>query len=1269
MALDGVCFLCLASLTLAALLTAQDKAYSLELSCSAGPVHFVVEPAQELMLDCNLPVVEQPAHISWEKDGVPVVSDGLLQVLPNGSLSILQAVREGRVPERRGSAEGSYTCTVSSSFRAIASRTAVIRDSTLSRFLQHPESQVVQQGGLARFQCRIDGLPTPLITWEKDQSLLPNEARFTHLPNGVLQIVNVQEEDAGAYRCVAANVARTRYSQDATLTVTEGPPSGQGDVVIIAAPKNTTVVAGKTAVMECMAQADPTPFVSWIRQDGKPIATDAVVLSTNLLIADTQSYHAGVYVCRANKPKTRQFVNAAAALRVLAPPVITQLPETISRTRASTGRFVCKASGEPAPAITWMKNGQPIHSNGRVKIQSSGSLVINQIGVEDSGYYQCIAENNLGTACAIARLSVIVREGLPSNPHSVSASTLSSTTVLVTWERPEHNSERIIGFSLHYQRAAGGTDNVENQFAVNNDTTEFQVKDLEPNTNYTFYVVAYSPLGASRTSNSVTVHTSEDVPSAPPQLSLLSTTPTDIRVMWFPLSAELSQGKVTKYRIDYCTVEEVDQIYSIEVAGNETQVPLHSLHPNKTYKVRIAAGTSAGFGDPSEWTQHRTPNRNNQTMDLFAPLELKVRAKVDSLHVMWQPPSNHAQISGYKLYYREAELENLANEDLPDSPRKGTWASSPIRLKKKVKQYEITGLAPDRLYEVKVMAFSKHEDGYAAVWKGRTERAPLTMGEPPVQTVPPLPPSSVQAASNSSTSIWLRWEKPSFSTVKIVNYTVRCNPWGVKNASLVSYYISSEEQILLTGLKPYTKYELAVQSNTVGVDGPFSKVVKQSTLPDRPSTPPSELQLSPLGPHSVLVRWQPPLEPNGLIVEYMVLYNSNSTQPDSMWSSLSREGNIFSAEVNGLESGTRYFFKMGAKTVMGAGPYSQVKEAHALPEKHSKPDILDVHSVTGIIVGVCLGLLCILLCMWVSFRTSKQREIPQGSDLNSSTSPHSLYRKGRSAPATQLECHDCHELETLMSPWPEDTSQPLTEITELTEEQSLMGTSLAEDSLHIELRPAWNGSVSRNWTNNITSYRDTITEGSPAVTNGAMGPPSEPATERLLQTLAPESSKSEVKNKATPLVGTHQMEALVIVHSELSESDRNGAGPAQSTQGHDGKAVEEEESDILLTNQNTADSNEAGREGGSPVLLNHNGKKPGKPESGDAHGLPNGFHSAEEHNRSLQNGDTDSLQHDNRNCQPAKCQPFPRGPQEHPQQFVSSGIINSTSTTDNHLCP
>lgn len=55
----------------------------------------------------------------------------------------------------------------------------------------------------------------------------------------------------------------------------------------------------------------------WDALDGKPISTDVVVLATNLVIPDTRSHHAGVYVCRANKPKTRDFVSSPAELRVL----------------------------------------------------------------------------------------------------------------------------------------------------------------------------------------------------------------------------------------------------------------------------------------------------------------------------------------------------------------------------------------------------------------------------------------------------------------------------------------------------------------------------------------------------------------------------------------------------------------------------------------------------------------------------------------------------------------------------------------------------------------------------------------------------------------------------------------------------------------------------------------------------------------------------------------------------------------------------------------
>uniref|UniRef100_A0A3Q3LVI0 Fibronectin type-III domain-containing protein n=1 Tax=Labrus bergylta TaxID=56723 RepID=A0A3Q3LVI0_9LABR len=442
-----------------------------------------------------------------------------------------------------------------------------------------------------------------------------------------------------------------------------------------------------------------------------------------------------------------------------------------------------------------------------------------------------------------------------------------------------------------------------------------------------------------------------------------STSPTDIRLMWHPLSSQHSRGAVTRYRIEYSTLDQVDSVFSVEVGGNETQFTLRELQPNQVYRLRIAAGTVVGFGVPSEWAQHQTLALYNHMV--FAPTELKVRARVNTLNVTWHPSPNHTLVSGYKLSCREMEAEDSTNGER-------TTQTHTIRLRKKARYHLLTGLVPDRQYEVKVWAFNKQIEGAAAVWKeGQTRlqdvRFISSMSLP--MRPPPLPPSSIRATANSSTSIWLCWEKPRFSNVRIINYTVRCSPAGTTNASLVSYHTSSAQEILLGALKPFTRYELAVQSNGVGVVGPFSGTVEESTLPDRPSTPPEELQLSALDSSSVLVSWRPPLEPNGIIVSYKILYSGNLSQPEHMWENLFQDGKITSVEVEGLSSDTRYFFKLGASTEVGAGPYSPVKDVHMPHQQYE----LDIHAVTGIIVGVCLGLICILLCMCFSFRNGKSR--------------------------------------------------------------------------------------------------------------------------------------------------------------------------------------------------------------------------------------------------------------------------------------------------------
>ncbi len=70
---------------------------------------------------------------------------------------------------------------------------------------------------------------------------------------------------------------------------------------------------------------------------------------------------------------------------------------------------------------------------------------------------------------------------------------------------------------------------------------------------------------------------------------------------------------------------------------------------------------------------------------IFAPTELKVRAKVNTLNVTWHSSPNHTLVSGYKLSCREVEADKSAN-------RERTTQTHTIRLRKKARYHLLTGL-------------------------------------------------------------------------------------------------------------------------------------------------------------------------------------------------------------------------------------------------------------------------------------------------------------------------------------------------------------------------------------------------------------------------------------------------------------------------------------------------------------------------------------------------------------------------------------------------
>ncbi len=61
-------------------------------------------------------------------------------------------------------------------------------------------------GSSVRLKCLASGNPTPVITWRKDQSQLPN-LHQSKRPQWTLTLKNLQPQDSAKYTCHVSNAA------------------------------------------------------------------------------------------------------------------------------------------------------------------------------------------------------------------------------------------------------------------------------------------------------------------------------------------------------------------------------------------------------------------------------------------------------------------------------------------------------------------------------------------------------------------------------------------------------------------------------------------------------------------------------------------------------------------------------------------------------------------------------------------------------------------------------------------------------------------------------------------------------------------------------------------------------------------------------------------------------------------------------------------------------------------------------------------------------
>ncbi|XP_036142511.1 Down syndrome cell adhesion molecule-like protein Dscam2 isoform X18 [Monomorium pharaonis] len=290
-------------------------------------------------------------------------------------------------------------------------------------FVKEPPNRIDFSNGTgAVVECQARGNPQPDIIWVRSDGTAVGDVPGLRqvLPNGNLVFPPFRAEDyrqevhAQVYSCLARSPAGSVHSRDVNVraVVTQ---YYEAEVV------SEYVIRGNAAILKCTIPSFVAEFVSvesWVGSDGsvfKP-STDydgkyLVLPSGELHIRDVgpeDGYK--TYQCRTKHRLTGETrLSATKGRLVITEPVGFAKPKfsTVDKSRTFEIAEVqgltlqCPAQAYPVPIFKWYKfiegtsRRQPVQLNERVR-QVSGTLIIREARVEDSGKYLCIVNNSVG---------------------------------------------------------------------------------------------------------------------------------------------------------------------------------------------------------------------------------------------------------------------------------------------------------------------------------------------------------------------------------------------------------------------------------------------------------------------------------------------------------------------------------------------------------------------------------------------------------------------------------------------------------------------------------------------------------------------------------------------------------------------------------------------------------------------------------------------------------------------------------------------------------
>ncbi|XP_076739840.1 neural cell adhesion molecule L1-like protein isoform X10 [Maylandia zebra] len=878
----------------------------------------VVEEGQPFTLKCDPPNGIPPLQIYWMTINLQhIEQDQRVSVGLNGDLYFSHAVEKDSGRD--------YCCFASfPRIRTIVQKTAMsvivkTRKSDSSEnanaILERKPSLLTPPGGKSEIQlvkgedlnleCIAEGFPTPQVEWMKMGHKFPSKVRFEN--HGKLVIVPRAElEDSGKYTCKAKNpLGEVQH----TFTVTvEEPPEW------VFEPESQLSMIGSDVHIKCSASGIPQPTTTW-RVNGGPLqespARNRRVIGDTIVIHNAQVSDSAVYQCEASNRHGTILSNANIMIMNLQPMILTSEGEEYSVVERKGVTMHCKVFSSPPSTITWSKDDSPESVHGpRFTVHENGSLKIYNVERGDTGQYTCLAKNTEGSSAINAMLYVKdpTRIVVAPEDQRILIGTTAQLSCLAEYDKSFSNDFELLWEKDDMEIALNYTEN--SRYFVENGV--FHIMNVSHSDQGVYTCVAKTPADQDVASALLMVL---DVPDAPENLVLSDRKGRNVTLKWVP--GDDHNSSTTEFIIEYeeSHWEPSNWKELLRVPGNRNSAEL-KLNGNVDYCFRVSAVNAVGTGRPSEATERyktppEAPDRNPENIRIEGHLP-------HEMDIKWEPllPIEHNGPGlEYKVSYRRQDVE----ED---------WKENTVKRHSFVVKNTPTFVP----YEIKIQA--KNRQGFGPEPKLVTgysgEDSFFWICPQEVTSVPSAAPDDVAVEVMNSSVVKVSWTRVHKDKLHGHLGGYRISWWRLRSLVDSKKSPGDKHTLAVPGdknhatvpiLTPFSEYSLIVMTFNGRGNGPGSHPVNFKT-PEGVPEKNHDFRVTDVQRHTVSLAWEPPLEPNGILIGYLLKYHLiNDTEEVGPLQTVDiSKPETTTWILRDLEPLSKYKFYLCSCTTVGCGP-------------------------------------------------------------------------------------------------------------------------------------------------------------------------------------------------------------------------------------------------------------------------------------------------------------------------------------------------------------